>query len=213
VAGLSPIPKARCWWIPGYRLRSRMVPGRAVQPGLGRLADLHQHLAMLSAEFAGASELELLHARTIVLLRRGLDVSRNRARFRRLWFWHGAFLCERLNSRWLISAADTFVDHPRSPAEQATALAAVLLASTVKLYESERHQLGHRGSAPLPISQGDPQPLFDGLTTYLVGRGDLLGNLGHRLSCVNRRGRPANLILAELMRRLQRHDTIYSRMH
>lgn len=168
---------------------------------------------MLQIEFAGATALEWEHARAIVLLRRGVQRRRSLARFRRFWFWHGAFLAERLNSRWLVSAADTFVDHPRSAGEQATALAAVVLANTVKLYESERHLLGHSGTEPLPTTPGDPQPLFDGLTTYLVGRGDLLRNLEARIAAVNRRGGPSNLILVELLRRLQRHDTIFSRLH
>ena len=200
-------------WPPGQALRYKRVPGARPQTALGRLADLEQHLAMLTAEFAGSSELELLHARTIVLLRRGLNRRRNQSRFYRLWFWHGRFLVDQLNSRWLVSAADTFVDHPRNPTEQATAMAAVLLVNTVKLYESERLQLGLSGGAPLPVTTGDPMPLFDGLTTYLVGRGDLITNLRQRLALVNRRAGPANLILAELMRRLQSHDTIYRRLH
>ena len=199
------------FWPPGQSLRCRRVPGDESRTALGRFVDLDEHLAMLTVEFAGATELELHHARTIVLLRRGLNLRRNRARFYRFWYWHGRFLANQLSSRWLVSAADTFVDHPRNPTEQATAMAAVLLVNTVKLYETERHQLGQLSSAPLVKTHGDPSPLFDGLTTYLVGRGDLITNLQERLGRVNRRGRPANLILTELMRRLQLHNTIYRR--
>lgn len=199
-------------FIPGYRLRNQLVPGCESTPVLGRLPYLDQHLLQLEDEFAGSTQLELLHARTVVLLRRKIRLRHNRSRFRRLWFWHGRFLAQRLNSRWLVSAADTFIDHPRDSTEQATALAAVLLTNTVKLYESELRLLEVSVAEGLPISQGAPEPLFDGLTTYLNGRGDLLRNLDRRMSRVNSRNRPANLILGELMKRLRQHNSVFARL-
>lgn len=199
--------------IPGYRLRHERVPGDQPVPALGRCHDLDQHLKMLAAEFAGSSKLELLHAQTVVLLRRGIHVTRNLARFRRLWFWHRRFLVKRLDSRWLVSAADTFADHPRNDAEQATALAAVLLVNTVKLYETERLLLGRCSDLVVSAAEGPPLPLFDGLTTFLVGRGDLLRNLHRRLTRLTQRARAVDLILIELMLRMKSHDTVYSRMN
>ena len=198
--------------IPAYCLRNQLVPGRDPSPILGRIHNIDQHLLQLESEFAGSTQLELLHARTVVLLRRKIRLCHNRSRFRRLWFWHGRFLAQRLNSRWLVSAADTFIDHPRDAAEQATALAAVLLTNTVKLYESEIRLREISVSESLPVSHGTPEPLFDGLTTYLNGRGDLLRNLDRRMLRVNCRNRPANLILGELMKRLKGNNTIFSRL-
>lgn len=199
--------------VPGHHLRVERVPGQHPVPALGRCHDLDQHLNMLAIEFAGASKLELLHAQTVVLLRRDIRVRSNLARFRRLWFWHREFLVKHLDSRWLVSAADTFADYPRNRAEQATAIAAVLLVNTVKLYETERLLLGRSDDSRLPVTQGVPVPLFDGLTSFLVGRGDLLRNLYRRLGRLTEPSRAVDLILMELMHRMKTHDTVYSRLN
>lgn len=172
---------------------------------------------MLTAEFVGASALELDLAQTIVRIRRRHRLFRNLYRFRSHWLWHGHFLAERLNSRWLISCADTLADHPISRAERATAIAAALLGNTVKLYESERHLLGtgadpNRLDRHPPSQRESPEPLFDGLTTFLVGRGDMLTNLNARLRKATTRSGPAGTILAELMRRMYAHDSVFRRM-
>jgi hypothetical protein len=45
----------------------------------------------------------------------------------------------------------------------------------------------------------------------LIGRGDLITNLNSRLQHVTRCSDPTARILGELMRRMQAHDTVYSR--
>lgn len=205
--------------VPYQALRRQRVPGTTRQSSFGRLSALDEHLAMLAREFAGASQLEYLMACTIVMLRRGIEVPKHLARFRRLWFWHGRFLRTRLDSRWLISAADTFVDFPRSSTEQACAMAAVLLGSTVKLYETERLMTrassGDSGQriGRWPRNQELPAALFDGLTSYQVGCGDMLKNLEVRFERVVRQRGPAPAILGELMNRMKTHDSIFSRFH
>ena len=207
-------------FIPYLALREMRMPGHAPKLAFGRISALDEHLGMLAREFAGASHLEFTLACTIVMLRRGIEVKRNLARFRRIWFWHARFLCSRLNSRWLISAADTLVDFPRNRTEQATAMAAVLLGSTVKLYETERRLTDSEamGASRPPLPRSDPnQPpveLFDGLTAFQVGCGDLITNLNTRLTlfCSGRRRNTATRILDELMHRMRTHDSIYARM-
>ena len=72
----------------------------------------------------------------------------------------GHVLARQLSLRWLVSAADTFVDHPRDPSEQAAALAATLAAGAVKLSETERLD----GPEDAPPRPRDPRtPLFDGM--------------------------------------------------
>ena len=208
-------------FIPYLSLRETRVPGHSPQPAFGRISALDEHLGMLAREFAGASQLEFTLACTIVMLRRGIEVKRNLARFRRIWFWHARFLCRRLNSRWLISAADTLVDFPRNRAEQATAMAAVLLGSTVKLYETERRlfdaaSMNNTGRSSVPTVNPNKRPveLFDGLTAFQVGCGDLITNLNARLAgfCSGRRRDTATRILDELMHRMRTHDSVYGRL-
>ena len=208
-------------FIPYLALREERVPGHSPAVAFGRISALDEHLGMLAREFAGASQLEFTLACTIVMLRRGIEVRRNLARFRRIWFWHGRFLCRRLSSRWLISAADTLLDFPRNRAEQATALAAVVLGTTVKLYETERRLQNPNcsitsGGTSVPVSDPNQQPaeLFDGLTAFQVGHGDLITNFKARLTrfCVGGRRHTASKILNELMHRMRKHDSAYARL-
>lgn len=207
-------------FIPFLALRESRVPGHSPAPAFGRISALDEHLGMLAREFAGASELEFTLACTIVMLRRGIEVKRNLTRFRRIWFWHGRFLCRRLNSRWLISAADTLIDFPRTRAEQATAMAAVVLGTTVKLYETERRLQRTAGSdvseATVPVVDPNqpPEVLFDGLTAFQVGHGDLMTNFNSRLArfCGSRRRNTASRILHELMCRMRTYDSVYARL-
>lgn len=206
-------------FIPYLALRETRVPGQRRAPAFGRISALDEHLGMLAREFAGATQLEYTLACTIVMLRRGIEVKRNLARFRRIWFWHGRFLCRHLNSRWLISSADTLLDFPRTRAEHATAMAAVLLGSTVKLYETERRLVladRESGTGEAFRKNADPNvppvELFDGLTAFKVGCGDLIKNLDTRLAQFCQGRSTATRILDELMRRMRRHDSIYARL-
>lgn len=203
------------WLIPRGRLRAlrgQRVAGDSPQLAIGRKPDLDSHLQLVRAEFVGASELDFLHASTIVMLRRGLQPRRHYRRFRQLWRWEADHLLRFLSSRWLVSAADTFVDHARHPREVATAMTAVVLVNTIKLYETER--LAHGGLAsdiPEASWTEKPQPLFDGLSSFRIGGGDLIYNQGLRLDQLCRRRDPASRILAELVQRMLQHDTVYSR--
>jgi len=208
-------------FIPYLALREDRVPGQSATLAFGRIPALDQHIGMLAREFAGASQLEFTLACTIVMLRRGIEVKRNLARFRRIWFWHGRFLCRRLSSRWLISAADTLIDFPRTRAEQATAMAAVVLGTTVKLYETERRlsdpgnsAVSGRTSVPVVDPNQKPEEIFDGLTAFQVGHGDLITNFNARLArfCSGRRRNTATRILDELMQRMRTYDSAYARM-
>jgi hypothetical protein len=212
---LQHLPVAVDWLITRRRLRAlrgRRIAGESPQLAIGRKPDLESHLQLVRAEFVGASELDYLHAQSIVMLRRSIQPRRHYRLFRQLWFWEADHLLSCLSSRWLVSAADTLVDHARHPCEVATAMTAVMLVNTIKLYETER--LAHGGwafDAADPTWLQQPKPLFDGLTSFAIGRGDLISNQSLRLKRVSRRRDPACLILAELVQRMQHHDTVYSR--
>ena len=89
--------------------------------------DLKSHLANLRYEFNGKSELEYYHAELNVFLRRRIDTKETFRKLSNLWVNESDFLIENLNTRWLISAADSFIDHDTNPLSRAYAFSAVCI--------------------------------------------------------------------------------------
>ncbi len=189
-------------------LRSRLVDaGEPVAPR-GRKDDVHEHFRMLECGFSGRAELELLHAKVIVLIRRQIEYDFHVALFRRIWLEQGAFLLKNLDSRWLVSACDTVVDTSDDPAEVAAAFAGSLFMGTIKLYETER--LGSDAGPAYPNFPNASIALFDGMTRF-TRRGDLVYNLDLRIS----RWPEQSFVVAivrELYKRAKQNDTIYKRV-
>lgn len=173
-----------------------------------------QHLHNLRAEFAGQAELLYYHAQLIVLIRREYQVAEQFALFERLWDKEAEFLRQQLNTRWLISAADTFADHSSDASTRSLALAASLLVNTVKLQETERYLQAAEHLSDEPKRQQQLQTgrvaLFDGTSAFAVGTDDTLRNLRWRLDAISTLN-PMGEILSELFQRLQTHDTVYQR--
>lgn len=198
--------------------RHRLIGGRRPAVPFGRRADLVDQLEMLAEGFVGESALVWLHAALNVALRRGLQPERNARRFLALWEGHADLLLEQLDARWLISACDSFADLHPDPQQAALAASASVLVNTVKLYETERR--GSPGAAPPPpfpvaVAFGE---LFDGLTTFLPERGDMVLNLVTRLEAATARALAAPgpfpvvpALLRELVNRLLGHDTVFER--
>jgi hypothetical protein len=194
--------------------RHRLVCGRVPAVPFGRRSSLGEQLEMLADGFAGECALVWLHAALNVALRRGLQPECNGRRFRALWDRHGDLLLELLDSRWLISACDSFADIHPDPAQAALAASASFLVNTVKLYETER---GPAPAIPFPSAVAFRE-IFDGLTTFLPERGDMVANLVARLDACSGRRLPGSqasavvpAILRELVSRLLRHDSVFQR--
>ena len=150
----------------------------------GSCKQLDQHIENLRREFSGQPELLWHHARLIVLIRREFRTADSYAQFRALWDAECAFLCEHLNLRWLVSAADTFVEHDRDAEIRAVAMMAALFVNSIKMQESERHLCNAETLAPEParIAQVKKElvPLFEGMSCFTVGTDDTLRNLRWR---------------------------------
>ncbi len=190
--------------------------------------DIHEHISRLKKVFSGKSYLEFFHAVTIVFIRRKLNVPYCLSNFRKIWNEENEFMCSQSNSRWLISACDTIIDHFEEPDEVATAMTCSLFMNTIKLYETEKFlqqkALEGEEASQAPIAPATSPRfedifgknakaplLFDGMSTYRVGRG---GNMiKHLLSRVSARSnsRIASPILKELIKRANVHDTVFKR--
>lgn len=189
----------------------RYPPGKPVYMQ-GREEDLNAHLEKLEQEFPGKAKLDFVHAAHTVLIRRGVQRKLAYRRFREMWSAEGEHLLSELSARWLISACDTLLDCSEDDTERALAAAGSLFFNTIKLYETERFHSDVR-PAPKTPDIGAPSPLFDGLTTFSIGRGDMIASQRQRLKalCASANNTHASGILLELLRRADRADTVFRR--
>lgn len=196
-------------------LKQQIIEGAQPEYTHGASKNLAEHSQQLRAEFAGQSELLYYHAQLIVLIRREFEVAANYARFEALWQHEGAYLLNELNTRWLVSAADTFADYASDPTARSLALSASLLINTIKIQETERYL---HATEQTPINaqrlqtlQQGRVALFDGTSAFAVGTDDTLRNLRWRIDAISQL-HPVGALVAELFQRLQQHDSVYQRL-
>lgn len=192
-------------------LKTEIVAAGEPAPAVGRQPKVEDHLAMLAREFSGRPALLFYHAGLTVLIRRGLMVDYAPAAFMDLWRRERDFLLARLDSRWLVSTCDTLLDIADDPAEIGFAAAATLMVNTVRLYETERRVLGS-AEAAWPAERYRQRELFDGLTEFGIGHGDMVFNLKQRIARAARSPTVSAAILGELFQRMRANDTVFSRL-
>jgi hypothetical protein len=181
----------------------------------GSETDVNHHLENLRCEFHGATELEYYHAKLNVLLRRRYKTKETFEAFHVLWDAEHRFLLQYLNTRWLVSAADSLIDHHPDPLVQAYAFSVVTLVNTCKIYESERFACKTEEIAVDPkrieALQNKRVACFDGTSAFAIGTDDTLRNMRWRLDSLDP-SVPASLILKEVFKRVDTHETAYKRM-
>lgn len=199
-------------------LKSRYVEGERDGFICAASTDLAEHFDILRPDFAGLPLLCFAHAQLVVCLRRRLELAENLPVFLRLWAEEHEFLTTHLNSRWLISACDSFVDYG-SDAQKAAAMALVILINTVKLAETERFA----SRDPLPLREkfdGIAErhaakrhiELWDGITAYAPYTGDMPRNMLRRLATLTERDPALTSIARTLIRRAVAADTLLGRL-
>ena len=196
------------------QLKQRRVDAGIPVMTHGSKKELPSHLDDLRQEFSGQPEMNYYHAQLIVLIRRGVDVAKHFSDFETLWLQERDFLLQSLSTRWLISAADTFIDHSTDALLKALLMNAVILINTIKLQESERYL--HR-MEEVPVDpqrqrslQSERLALFDGVSGFAVGTDDTLRNMRWRLDalCATH---PLGAMVLEVFERVQREGNVYAR--
>lgn len=189
-----------------------LVPGDEPSPMIGRREKLEEHCESLKLEFAGQPQLYFFHAVLNVHIRRNVEADWAWFQFCRVWTEMQRDLLRGLTSRWLVSACDTIMERSDSPYEQAMACAGSTLLNTLKLFETERAACSQ--TKPLPAEPRPPTPIFDGMTTFALGSGDMIHALRKRTEkvCGAVPGSIAAAIMREALVRADRHDTVYGRL-
>ena len=170
--------------------------------------NLYQHLRYLQLEFIGQSELLFYHTLLIVLLRRGYQPEQTFTLFELLWQTHNGYFFEKLSLRWLVSAADTFIDFSESPLRRAILMNVVSVINTLKIYETQRFLLTDN-QVPIPPKvnalYAKHQVLYDGLTFFRLGSDDTLEQMRRRFLKFEKVDAFATQFLLTVLYRL--HDT------
>lgn len=188
-------------------LATTMMPAGEKVYVTGHHQPVEEHLRVLKGEFCGDPVLHYYHAAISVLIRR--DIQRDLALRQFDGMWRAQTDCLlKLSLRWLISACDTLMEHAPNLSDRTAGAAGSLAGNIVKLYETERK---FSDASLLSLNARAPEPLFDGLTTFSVGSGDMVFNLRERVHALCREGGFAHQILATILERLDRSDTVLSR--
>ena len=192
------------------RLRNEVVTTHSYVPSFGKHEKLQQQLIMLEHEFSGQLRLKLVHAILNVFLRRNIEAENVYRHFCTLWAGHGDILIETLDSRWLIAACDTICDYSADPDEASSAIMCSLFGNTLKLAETERLITSRDKVDPVRIK--GRIPLFDGMTAFMSGGGDMPANLLNRLDRALKPDTLTGMIGRELISRALSGDTVFTRL-
>lgn len=163
-------------------LASATVLPRASEPSDHPGQSLIRKRVSLQKDFEGQSELLLLHALLIAILRRRDPPELATGLFFRIWREHGASLAGQLNVRWMISAATTFADHGLTADQRTLGMGLSIMFDLIKLHDSERRLSGQSGRKPFARTTGwRKMPLAFDLDPYSLKGGDLDKNMLSRL--------------------------------
>lgn len=188
-------------------LKQAIVPPPEVDFQTLERASIARRHAEYQNEFEGRSELLYLHSLLIAMLRRNKAPNGATPMFIRLWAEQGAFLCQQLSVRWLVSAATTFGERGETFEQRSAGMGFSILFDTIKLYESERRLSGQAANQPFDIARRSERCriAFD-MTPFSIKHGDLDRNMLARLWHIADQDdviRP----LADALLQLLMHDT------
>lgn len=189
-----------------------LTGGRRGETWAGREANLIRHFRKLQPEFADGSRLAHLLGCTIVVMRRAPDTDNAISLFHQITEGYANQLASEMKMRWLVSVCDSFADHGQTQAQRAMGIAGSLLANTLKLSETERCLYDVPRPWPPRRRWGKGGPLFDGMISYWVEKGEMIDQMSARLAAVCEGDPQAGPFTREILRRAHRHNTVYRRL-
>ena len=193
-------------------LRTNPVEAADELPDVGR-ENIENQVKILEVRFRRQPRTCLLLGLVISYLRRNTGHEDHAsALFQRLWAEEYPVLLGFLETRWLISTFQTFLDHGVNENQRIIGGAGFFLANTMKLYEAERALDGAAPDAIYPNLQPTTKSGFHGLDRFRVGGSDLpLNTLAHLLELAAKEER-AGRVLQEFLLRVKRYHSAFSRM-
>jgi hypothetical protein len=120
--------------------------------------------------------------RLIILLRRKKEIAVNWSVFQKLINENLKEICSTTNTRWLVSIADTYADYGNS-IEKRNAMFISILINMEKLFSTRLliYDLSLNMEKVEKIKKEKVFPLWDGVTSFNIVKGDMTNNLFLRL--------------------------------
>jgi hypothetical protein len=150
----------------------------------------------------------------IVNLRQGIDPDQNWRALRLIVETQTDQLCRELNTRWLVSVCDTYVDFA-SDIERRNAMLISMLVSLEKVAQSYlMWRVNYTDAFNVPASH-EPRKirLWDGMTSMHVEIGDVTNNLFRRLNEILSATPHLHKIYEVVMKRIAENDTVLGTMN
>ena len=193
-------------------LRSQPVEAEETFPEVQRIR-MENQVRILNFRMRDQPQTCHLLALVISYLRRGTEHTADASHlFQRLWAEEYPVLLGFLETRWLISVLQTFMEHGVTQDQRITGAAGFLFANTLKLYEAERALDGLEADATYANLVPATPSRFWGLDRLRVGGSDMaLNTTAHLLELAAREDRSGR-VLQELLVRIKRQHTAFSRM-
>ena len=193
-------------------LRSQPIEGEAALPDVQRIR-MENQARILTFRMREQPQTCHLLALVISYLRRSTGHTAHASHlFQRLWTEEYPVLLGFLETRWLISILQTFMEHGVTQDQRITGAAGFLFANTLKLYEAERALDGLDPAATYPNLTPVTPSRFWGLDRLRVGGSDMLLNTTAHLLELAAREDLSGRVLQELLLRIKRQHTAFSRM-
>ena len=178
---------------------------------VGRRNQLDEQFELIRSEFAGSSQLCYELAKTIVLIRREIELSKNVEIFFEILNHDINFLCDSLSTRWLVSVCETIADYG-NPRQRLAAICISTLVNLVKMAESERLLRPEAKCWPSQYMEQWPHDLKDGMTSYHIRHGDMPRNLWRRMDDCLQDTPELQKILNTIIERLKSSENMLCRL-
>jgi hypothetical protein len=192
--------------------RTHLIDAPESFPEGGRQAMENQY-KILQYRFRGMPETCALLGLTISYLRRRTAHTEHAAfLFQRLWEEEHEILLGTLQTRWLISTFQTFMDHGADENQRLIGGSAYFFSNMLKAYEAERALDGLDPDSIYPNSHSVTKNGFAGLDRFSLGGSDLLLNTNALLLEISGRETRSGRVVQEFLLRLKSSKTIFSRM-
>jgi len=142
-------------------------------------------------------------------LRQGRNTEKNRIEFKRIIQKNIKKICKNLNTRWLISICDTYVDYG-NPIEARNALIITVFTNMEKLGQTYFHMfdLKINNEKIKKLRDEPPFELWDGMTSFHLKKGDLTSNMFRRIDWCLKETPELHLIFKTVLTRIKKNDTI-----
>ena len=189
-----------------------LIYGKQTKVWAGRSKNIIEHFRQLEPEFGGKKRISHLLACVIVALRRDPSSATANALFQRITDDFGQMIAEDMNSRWLTSVCDTFVDVAQNDLERTLGLTGTLFANTMKLVETKIKAFHPKRPWPPSERTGSPATLYDGVIPFWIEGGDAIDNLFGRIERSLKVKSPAAPFVQEIINRAIENDTALSKM-